>query len=138
MFSNVMTSSIGDDIFRFVYVYFESILENKYLIVSRFVFDLTIYKEEAMDEESKRLLKEFDKEIEQDIPEPKSELVEEADEVQEQPPIVVEEPMVDWQAKYEKLLATNTRLHGEMKTMIGMCDYMGKAVEKLGLHFSFD
>ena len=91
-----------------------------------------------MDEESKRLLKEFDDEIEQGIPEPESELVEEAGEVQEQPTIVEEEPMVDWQAKYKKLLATNTRLHGEMKKMIAMCDYMGQAVEKLGLHLTFD
>ena len=40
--------------------------------------------------------------------------------------------------KYKKLLAINTRLHGEMKKMIAMCDYMGEAVEKLGLHLTFD
>jgi hypothetical protein len=91
-----------------------------------------------MDDETKKLLADFEKEIEYKLGEA----------VKEKEPEMEPEKepeKEDWKTKYDeldekfkKLVTTNNKIGDQCKKLIKMCDYMGEAVEKLGLNLTFD
>jgi hypothetical protein len=90
-----------------------------------------------MDDETKNLMEDFENELEVS----NEAIVEES----EEPKIEPTELKVDWKGKYDeldvkykKLAATKLKVDDQMAKMIAMCDYMGAAVEKLGMHLTFD
>ena len=85
-----------------------------------------------------KLLADFEKEIEDKL--------DEAVKAKEPEMEPEKEPeKADWKTKYDeldvkfkKLVTTNKNIGDQCKQLIKMCDYMGEAVQKVGLNLMFD